>query len=373
MRFCFAVFLVARISLSLLGLGVGVLTAYPPALTPGTGAPATSGIHNLWDGTSRLDAAWFILIAEKGYDATQHSAAFFPAYPLAIRVVGTLPGVGSLAAALLVSNLSFLGALILLYLLTTRERTEADARRAVVLLTAFPTSFFFLAPYAESSFLLLTLLAFSQARSERWSRGGAAGAVAAASRSIGIVLLPALLTEAWQRARERGRWDRVAVLGALAVALGPLAYVAWWYVHSGSPFAPVEAQAHWQRTLAFPLVSLGRGLGLGVRAIAWRDGGYWISDAVLTVLAIAGVVTAWRRTRAGYLVYAVASLLVPLCYPYPGRDLVSISRFVIVIFPAFWGFASWARRRWAYALILAASIPLYAWHALLFMHWREIY
>jgi hypothetical protein len=72
-------------------------------------------------------------------------------------------------------------------------------------------------------------------------------------------------------------------------------------------------------------------------------------------------------------VFGVLALAVPLCFPYPGRDLTSMSRFALVAFPAFWGMARWTRRPAVLAMWLAVSIPAALWHALLFMHYRHIY
>jgi hypothetical protein len=50
-----------------------------------------------------------------------------------------------------------------------------------------------------------------------------------------------------------------------------------------------------------------------------------------------------------------------------------MSRFVLVVFPAFWGIAEWCRRRWVYVTWVGVSTALLAWHAVLFMSWRPIF
>lgn len=373
-RYCVVVFLLARVALSLLGLAVGTIYANPPPIDRVTiDVPqVTPGVHNLFDGTERLDATWFIGIAASGYEAQpEQGAAFFPGYPLTIRAVAALPGISPLVAAVLVSNLALLGALIMLYLLTTRELSELIARRTVAVLVAFPTSFFLLAPYSESLFLLFAVIALASARRRRWGTSWLAGAAAASTRLIGLALGPALAFEAWRNSRGRGRM--IGVLAACGVAVGPILYFTWWQLHAGSFFEPIRVQSYWHRSFQLPIVSLARGLYLGWETLGAPDAGYWVSDAVLTGLAIGGIVTIWRRVPGSYLVYAVLSLLVPLSDPYPGRDLVSMSRFVLVIFPAFWGMGRWTQRRSIFIAWLLVSIPLALWHALLFMHYRHIY
>jgi hypothetical protein len=372
LRFCAVTYLVARIALSLLGLLVGSIDANEPPGDPPTLRPVVSaGMHNLFDGTLRLDAAWFVTIADDGYDVDPNSAAFFPAYPMLIRAVSFLPWMSSLTAAILVSNLALFGALVALYVLTTHELTEAVAKRTVVLLMAFPTSFFLLAPYSESLFLLLAIIALGAARRRRWVTGALAGALAALTRFIGIALIPALAVEAWtsrdRRERTRG------VVAACAIALGPLAYFAWWQYHADDMLAPIHAQRHWNRTFQIPIATLARGLYLGWDALGAPDAGYWVSDAILTIAVIVGLIVIARRVPLSYLAYGVGNLLVPLSYPYLGRDLLAISRFALVIFPAFWGMSVLTERRAVFAIWLAVSVPLAAWHAVLFMHYRHIY
>jgi hypothetical protein len=368
-KFAIVVFLAMRVVVSLLGLTVGSIHANPAPVDPGWGPQATPGLHNIWDGTNRLDAAWFITIADQGYDVrADHTAAFFPGYPIAIRIVSAIPGVATLGAAIIVSNLALIGAFVLLYLLTTAELSETTARRTVVILAAFPTSFFLIAPYSESLYLLLVLWSFNEARRRRWPTAGVAGALAGLTRQIGFVMVPSLLLSV----RDAGFRRRAAVAASIA-ALGPLVYLLWWQFHTGDLLAPFHAQAEWYRHFRFPVITLARGLYEGWIAKFNPDGGYWVSDAVLTIVAIGGIITVAKKVPLSYIAFASVSILVPLCYPYTGRDLLSMSRFVLPLFPAFWGVAAWLERRWALTAWLAISIPLAAWHLILFMHYRHIY
>lgn len=369
--YCAVVFAISRVGMSLLGLTVGSLSQGALPREPPNVTSATSGVHNLWDGLYRWDARWFVFLANEGYDAAPHAAAFFPMYPVTIRAVAWLPGVGTLGAATIVANLAYLGALVVLFRLTERELSTADARRTVVVLASFPTAFFLMAPYSESLFLLLTLLAFAAVRRDRWTAGALAGAGAALTRVIGLVLIPAFLVEAWQR-RNDGRSRLGRFLSVCAIVLGPALYLVWWWIHAGDLSAPFTAQSNWERTLAFPLTTIGRGLAQAIGGFNQSDGGYWISDFALTGVIIAAIVTIRRRVALSYLVYAALALLIPLSYPYLGRDLVSMSRFVLVVFPAFWGIAIWCRRRWVYYGWVTVSVTLLVWHTMLFMHWRAI-
>jgi hypothetical protein len=374
---CVGVFLAIRVWIAIVAvLTVGRLPDTPIVGTEVSGlqVDATPGLHNAWDGTNRWDASWLLLIAEQGYAEDDPSAAFFPGYPLAVRSLSSLLGGHTVTAGLLVSNLAFLGALIVLHGLTELERSRDAARRTVLLVATFPTSFFFFAPYAESLFLLTSVTAFWFARTDRWVAGGLAGAAAAITRSVGIVLAPALAVEALQRRSERHDPDDrpwTAWLAGALVATGPLLYAATWVVR-GSWAAPFRAQEWWAREPAFPLVTLGRGLALGVEGITAEQGWYWTVEAALLVAVVVPTAIAWRSLRHGYLVYTVLGLLVPLTYAFPARPLLSIPRFLAVIFPAFWVIADAVStpRRLVGAVI--ASVGLGTVLAAAFMSWRPV-
>ena len=172
-----------------------------------------------------------------------------------MRAVSWLLGGHPLLGALLVSHVAFFGSLLVLYDLTTREFSEPVARRAIVYIAIFPTAFFFFAPYSESLFLLLSLVAFREARLGRWAGAALAGALAALTRSLGIVLAPALIVMALEQRRDDAPlWPKL--VAAVAVFLGPLAYLGWWSVAHSDALAPIHAQANWQREAAIPTTTL---------------------------------------------------------------------------------------------------------------------
>jgi len=342
-----------------------------PATDAGFPAPSLeAGWHVLFTATQRQDALWYLRLATDGYAIDDPSAAFFPLYPLLVRGIAWLPGIGPLAAGLLVSNLAFLGALIVLHALTRLELGDDPdtARRAMRYLAIFPTAFFFFAPYTESLFLLLCLLAFWWARRDRWGSAATASALAALSRSVGVVLMLALAVEAVHQWRH-GRPLLPRLAAAAAAALGPLVWFTWWHVRFGDFWAPVDAQRNWNRNAVPPWETI-----VDAVAHAWRFRGYWLLDLLVVALAIAGVLLAARRMRPSYLTYAGASLLLPLLAPYPDRPLLSMPRFVAVVFPLAWGYARAVDRRWLPdALVTAVLAAGFAVMAALFVAWQYVF
>ena len=367
-------FLGARVLLAAIGVIGGGMLALPPGQPPtDAGFPnpvLAPGWHMLFTSLQRQDAQWFLRLATTGYAPGDNSAAFFPGFPVSVRLLHLLPGIGPLAAGLLVANVAAFAALLLLHALTRYELDDETARRAVLFTALFPTAFFLYAPYTESLFLLASIATFWFARRDRWAWAAAAGAAAAATRSVGILLILALWVEAIAQWRRDGRSLLPRLTAAAAVALGPLLYFGWWRWRHGDFWAPLDAQRAWRPGGAHqPIEAIAEALRL-----AWRYQSWWLLDVVVVGLAVAGIVLAARRIPTTYTVYASASILLPLLLPLDSRPLLSMPRFAAVLFPVSWGWAlAAARRRPPETAILVAFTGGFALLAYLFINWQPVF
>src|SRR5688500_17283128 len=242
----------------MLALGVlvsGLLPHGDRVGVPGWPAPAGGGWSSAVTSWETGDALWYLRIASGGYATDDGSGAFFPLYPMLVRVVGELTGGRWLLAAFVVSNVALVAALVLLHRLTALEWSEEVARRAVVLLCVFPTGFFLLAPYTESLFLALALGCLYAARTRRWALAALLGFLAALTRSPGFLLALPLLVEAGLQWRVSRSWRQlVAGAGAAAATVaGLLAYLGYWQVYESDWRRPIDLQrSGWQKESAWP-------------------------------------------------------------------------------------------------------------------------
>jgi hypothetical protein len=377
LRYCTLVFLGLRVLTFVIGLAaVAVVPPIDPVGVPGWPAhPAPDpGWHNVFTAWERFDALWFLRIADSGYRLDDGSAAFFPLFPLTIRAVSFLIGGHPFGASVLVSNAALLGALVVTYLLTESEFDERRARTTVVLLAFFPTAFFFVMPYSESLFLLLAVTAFWGARRGSWGVAGAAGALAALTRSVGLVLAPALAIEALHR-RAEGRgpaWP--GLLAAGATGLGTLAYLWWWGFRAGDWLAPITRQENWERVFSWPWATLWEGTRFAFRYVGNTNGGYWLIDWLIVVPMLAASAWAIARYRPSYGTYLLGSLLIPLTLVFEDRPLMSMPRFLLPLFPAFWAIAELSERfhipRWGLAAVGAAGLGVLS---VLTVNWYYIF
>jgi hypothetical protein len=337
-----------------------------PALTHALADPLLAPL-------ARWDSVWYLRIADSGYGDSAPRAAFFPLYPLLVRGVGTLLG-GShgalLVAAYLVSLVAFVAALALLYRLTELELGRRLGRPVLLLLAVFPAAVYFGAPYAESLFLLLAVGAFYAARTGRWAWAGACAGLASGTRSAGLLLvIPlALIWWSWRPRRLRdAAWLLLALVGIVA-------YAAWLGLVEGDALRFLDVQEAWSRELSVPLAGAWDGFVAavyGVRQLASgsRSPVYFevaagdpfriaainvmlFATLVFAVVACAGVL---RRLPRPYGVWVAASLVLPLTFPVTPQPLMSLPRFVAVLFPVFMWLAIVCEERRVTDLVAGAS------------------
>ncbi|MBO0836618.1 MAG: hypothetical protein J2P28_14075 [Actinobacteria bacterium] len=391
LRYCGGVYLVIRVALFLLSAAAWGLATEHPSVTPfGTYPTITNGWHNIITGWNKQDANWFLEIARDGYSDTNGSAAFYPAYPLLIRIVGFLFLGHQLPAAYVVSNGALVAALVILYRLTEREFGTDFARRSVLYLAVFPTAFFLFDTYSEALFLLAAVGAFYLARSGRWGWAGLTAVVAALTRSMGVVVALALAVEAVHQAIEERRGqvaapDRTGLLartalfprtslfprtalrlGASALPLAAiLGYLLFWQLRYHDWSRPLRLEkVFWERQFSMPWATLWHGLTDAVSQGPVGNDAWWTLDFVLVAAAVLLGIWVAVRTRPIYAVYTWASILVFLSEAVPGRPLASDPRYLVTLFPLMWPLAFIGRRPQVHEAIVglsAASMGIVAW------------
>jgi len=302
---------------------------------------------------ARWDAVWYLRIARSGYGGSDASTAFFPLYPLLVRVGGELGG-GSPAALLLSAYLialaAFLAALVLLWRLVSLELGRPLARPTLLLLAVFPAALYFGAPYSESLFLLASVGAFYAARTGRFALAGGAAFAAAATRSAGVLLLVPLALLWWQQPERRPGQLAWLALGPLAVVL----YAAYLGLAEGNALGFLHVQDAWYRDFAGPLGGVWDGIVAGFdgarqllsgsrQPVYFKQAGgdpFRVATVNLMLLvtlafALVSAVGVWRRLPRAYGAWVAVALLLPLSFPVGPQPLMSLPRFLAVLFPIF--------------------------------------
>ncbi|HEX4014452.1 MAG TPA: mannosyltransferase family protein [Candidatus Cybelea sp.] len=311
----------------------------------------------------RWDAVHYLDIATQGYRGTD--MAFFPLYPLLVRIFGALAG-NHLIAGLLISNASFFFGLLYLYKLLEHEYDRAVARRAIFYVSIFPTAVYFTAVYTESLFFMLTVASFYYMRARLWWVAGILGFFAALTRVEGVLLLVPFVME-WAAAKETGaKATLVNLFAAVLIPMGLALYMAYLWVLRADPLYFSHVQIHWNRHFAPPWVSLINAFGkISAHGAGAQNVANQSLEVAFTLLMIAVLVGGWRSLRPSYIAYMALSILVPMST----SNLMSMPRFALVLFPMFAILARWGERPWVNNVILAFSLPLLGLFTVLFADW----
>lgn len=325
---------------------------------------------------ARWDAVWYLAIAVQGYEEAQVPAAgeapaFFPVFPFTVRMLslGSSPGV-MLLVSYAVALTAFLGAMFLLARLTEFELGREYVRPVLLACAFFPASMFFGAPFTESMFLLFSVGAFYAGRTGHWAWAGILAGLASGTRNGGFVLLvplwillrygpradrpdppppPERARTPFLRRRRRPRYPLGREAWWLAlVPSGLIAYSVYLGLEIGEPTAWWSAQAVWARHFDGLYGAVGPGIESAWHAVGeLRDdpdeldfGGFGgavprLIDAsflLFTIIATAGVL---HRLPFAYGAYVLVALSLPLSNPSTLEPLMSLPRFVSVLFPFF--------------------------------------
>jgi hypothetical protein len=348
--------------------------------TIGLGEDARPGVYaDPWlNLPARWDALWYSDIAALGYrwdgDWTdQQNIVFFPAFPLASRVVARLFGIHTLYAGWMISLAAFAGAMVLFGRLARTLVNDRDATDAAWLLATYPFAIYFSAPYSESLFLLAMCGLFLSVHEQRFGRAAWWGLLAGLTRPNGWLLaipLVVLVLERHRRLSNVREWLRVGVAAAAPVA-GMLLFT--WYLHLrfGDGFAWLRGQAAWGREF--------RSLGSLAEERLDYMGRYGVTayltdfptDALNTaaaLLALAVLIPASKRLGPGYGVLLAVLVLPPLLV----GGTLSFGRLTSILFPLFIWLATVVpvQHRAAVMIVFAA---LQGFAATLFFTWRPLF
>ena len=324
------------------------------ATTTGTRLPSLvkdRSPFTAWDGQ------WYLRIAQTGYHAAavqpgphggHHDFAFYPGWPLLIRLV-SLTGVPIGPAAVLLANGLFIVAAVLVFALFAEHFGEVTAGLGTALLAFSPPAYVFSMAYSEPLFVLLAALSFLAAR-RRWRPAFAALAMFVRVTGLAIAA-SAVVTMLMER-----RWTLVRVLSVVAVAA---AFGLWWifiWRLTGHFTGWFRGSPSWERVTGVTAI---------VRALPHLDAirVAWLGFVALMVGA--SVLLLRRNLELG--VYSLAAIGMSVV----GAPLASMPRHSMVAFPAFALLAERLGRRASIALIVGFALLQVAFVAAVFGPTRE--
>ncbi len=291
---------------------------------------------------NQWDASNYVRIAHFDYQ-TPFDVAFFPLFPLLIKVIAYLLGhKGYFLIGTIISNGALLGTLFVLYQLAVDIGGEKVAQRTLLYLCIFPTAFFFFAPYNESLFLFLTTSTFLAMRRQHWWLAGLLGLLAALTRSSGVLLVIPYIIELWMSSQSitASRQNNLfRILPILLIPVGTALYALYCWHISGNPLVFAAVQSHWGRHVTWPWLGIWYSLSeiFWVQPFGSFNEVHNILDLSATLAFIALAIVGRNKLRASYSIWLGVLLFYILLSPSTSYNdaLLSNQRFVLEMFPAF--------------------------------------
>jgi hypothetical protein len=198
-----------------------------------------------WDGW------WYLHLALRGYPIhashLQTTLGFFPLYPIAIWVTAHILFCPDVVAGMVVSGIGGLVATVQVQRLALHWWGPDVSRKAVLLFCLFPGSIIFSMIYPEGLFIPLAAGCVLALAHKRWVLAGVLAGLATAIEPDALSLVPVCLAASFVQIREYGWRDRSARRSLLAAALSPIgavAFAAFLWAWTGTPFASYIAQKY---------------------------------------------------------------------------------------------------------------------------------
>jgi len=327
----------------------------------------------LWD---IYDTRHYLNIAEHGYVGDlSWMTAYFPGYPIAIKMITPLLLGDSLLAALVISNVCALLFFWYLYRLVEMDFGDKVARRAVLFSAIFPSSFFLFMGYTGALVLASMVASIYYARHEKWWLAGLLAGASAFLKQPGVFVVVPLACIYWQQFRAgRGAGSLAKKLDwmwLLSAPLAALAYLLYRYIYIAAPVSDVSDLGGTER-LAFPgypLFKAIQAIGSG-NAVMLPFDLLDIAFVLLSIVMVAGVLIKVRRTPYSFyvLVLGISNISVYM-YTYVFRPEVNAPRRLLLVFPIFIFLALITESPRVYRSLIYISGALFLVMSGLFANW----
>lgn len=283
-----------------------------------------------------FDGVYYLRIAQNGYQ-DQYSQAFFPLFPLLIKLL--TPNGVFLIVGLLLSNLFFLGFLYVFYKLLKLDFSEKISFRSIILLLLFPTSFYLGSVYVESLLLFLIALSIFLFRKKMFLASGLVAALASATKIFGVLLVFYMAIEIYLAVKNREiklkSWQFFREIVAMCLApMGLFAYMYYLNVTFRNPLYFLTSQSDFgaQRS-SEPFILLPQVLyrylkiltSVNINSLPYFNSAL---ELLFTLIPLVLLLVFFKKIRFSYWFFSFCCLILPTLT----GTLLSMPRFILTNF-----------------------------------------
>jgi hypothetical protein len=274
------------------------------------------------------DCGWYKNIVDQGYDLVpgngagsgskmdQANWAFFPLFPLLVKLFCYLTGSDSVFALMLMSRFFFLLA-IFAFMKFCEDYAPNVSKPVAGTVVAFnPLSIYGNVGYTEPLFLLLTCISFCLLKRKKYLASGVSGAFLSATRLVGILFVISYVIASFRDFLKAEKEQKVEmILGFLLIPLGLVCFILFLYNLTGDGLAFGHIQKAWHRVNSNPFLRMWD--GFSSMLILPR---YLATPAIIAVLLC---VILWLRKYYELAVFSLLSIVIPAT-----SGLISLPRFI---------------------------------------------
>ncbi len=313
-----------------------------------------------FDGRNYLEIAnnWYQPYPfDKNLSNKQHFRVFFPLYPGLIKALSLNFFINPIIVGLLISYISILASLFLIYkILKLEKQNDSYILKVILLLLFFPTSFYFLAFYTESIFLLLSLLVFYFLNKKNYLLSSVFCAIATGSRIVGITLIIPIVYEIYLEYKKTKKIN----FSFLLAPTGLFLYMIFNQVSSGNAFSFYLKLESWNKKIS--ILGPFQGIFLNIQNIINDLIRLKINDSHL--IKCTELITIffyiylcfylYKKIKISYWIFIISNILIILF----SGSLTSIHRYVLILFPIYFFVAKKIHGKKFLQLIIGSIILL---------------
>jgi Gpi18-like mannosyltransferase len=205
------------------------------------------------------DCKWYTRIAMHGYEHVplsiiQPGAAswhFLPFVPISSRFIHAITRIGYVGSGVVLSNIAFLGFLLIINKYVSNEYNPEIARTITLLFCYSPLNIYINSMYTEGSYIFLLILATYYSYQKKWLRAAIAISICSITRHTGLFLVFVL---AFYYLKANGKNKLTEMFAYICISFIPFElYCLYLFFHTGDALAFLHIGRAWGLDFKNPL------------------------------------------------------------------------------------------------------------------------
>ena len=294
--------------------------------------------NNVISFANQWDSPHYLYLAENWYTNIGDQAnfiVFLPLYPFFIKVF-SLGFFDYKIVSLFLSNLFFILGGLIFYKLLRLDYSEKFSVFVLVLLSVFPTSFFFSSTYPESLYLFLFSLSFYLVRKNYLTMSFATTSLLTLTRPFGILIWLPLLIESLKK----NKLSKILPIISFFCIFSILIYLLINYLVYGNFFAFQKIlQNNWVKSFSFPWKGILNSWKIALGGRSWDEYKIFVgwAEALASTIAWLFIPLSFIkkfRIRTSYIIYYLMGVMMMTSTGFilsSPRYLLSLPPFFIIL------------------------------------------